>query len=490
LEWFREGVRRHAGIRSIDDGYDWREAQGGVGVFLDVAPVLLEQPGKSRFEMESELFDVVQQFKLRTLIDRITEPRRMDEPSSQFAALQHVDLRTVQREVLKDGELFLDFSTGEQVGYLFAVTSDSCRLVTIPGRMTDMVEKVALYRQFLGQHPSQTAGALEPEDFDRYNRSMGAAIFGEVADLVESASVLLISPSKFYGGVPFGALSLPGSDGSYRQLIRSHEIQMVPSATVLAWHRSVEPGASGEATATGVLAIEPVKTGDLPGAHEEVESLRRRFAGVTVRHEPGRLAVSHVPASTGVVHIAAHTEVNDEKPWHSGILLGNATGEFAADPYLRAGDIASVRLPARLVVLSGCETAMGRPSVGEGVAGLTSAFLSAGVRSVVATLWRVDDDVTADLIGRFYEGLADGQSVAAALRHAQLAIGALPESSHPFYWAGFVVVGDASVSVNLVRKPSGLPSSLLLVLLGVVALGLGFWILNHFNKLKKSSNAV
>lgn len=488
IEWFRETLARQAVFRASKESYAWREAQGGGGHVLDGAEVILEQSGKSRAEMEAELFDVVQQFKMKTLIERITEPRRMGESGAGFSELRNLDLRSLQNDILEPGELFLDFAVGDYSGYLFAVTRDSVRLVNLPGRFTKMAGKVSMYRQIVGQLPSRHSGTgtLVAEEVERMNRSMGDAIFGGVADLVRSSSVLLISASKFYGGVPFGTLSLPGVDGRDQQLIHSHVIQMIPSASVLAWQRSREVPVSD-----GILAIEPVEPDDLPGAHKEVESIRRRYTGVTVRNDPGKPAIADVPPSTGIVHVAAHTEINDESPWHSGILLGERSGDFSADPYLRAGDIASARLYARLAVLSGCESAMGRPSVGEGVAGLTAAFLSAGVRSVVATLWRVDDEVTADLMARFYEGLADGMPIAAALRQAQLAIGALPESSHPFYWAGFVVVGDAGVSVDLERRPSGgLPSTLLVILLCVIIVGASLLIFNHFNKLEKSSTTV
>jgi len=95
-------------------------------------------------------------------------------------------------------------------------------------------------------------------------------------------------------------------------------------------------------------------------------------------------------------------------------------------------------------VLAGCETAGGRSTNGEGVLGLTSAFLSAGVPVVVSSRWAVDDHVTAALMSRFYEGLAAGESVAAALRGAQLAVRSDRRTSHPFYWAGFAVVGDGT----------------------------------------------
>jgi CHAT domain-containing protein len=95
-------------------------------------------------------------------------------------------------------------------------------------------------------------------------------------------------------------------------------------------------------------------------------------------------------------------------------------------------------------VLAGCETAGGRPTNGEGVLGLTSAFLSAGVPVVVSSRWPVDDRATAVLMQHFYDRLAAGESVSSALRDAQLAVRANRRTSHPFYWAGFAVIGDGT----------------------------------------------
>ena len=100
-------------------------------------------------------------------------------------------------------------------------------------------------------------------------------------------------------------------------------------------------------------------------------------------------------------------------------------------------------------MLSGCESALGRVTVGEGVIGLGGAFLSAGVRTVVASLWPVDDRQVGALMEEFYAGLAEGSTISVALRNAQLSMRARSETQHPFYWAGFVVVGDGNARVPL-----------------------------------------
>jgi CHAT domain-containing protein len=219
-------------------------------------------------------------------------------------------------------------------------------------------------------------------------------------------------------------------------------------------------------SAATLIALADGAADDLPGALREVRSLERRYARVErVSERDSVLGAIARRADRGrILHIAAHAQVNDDSPWQSGFLLGEhatassgggaryadaavelalvAAGRRAS--VLRAWEIARTHLPYGLAVLAGCETAGGRATNGEGVLGLTSAFLSAGVPVVVSSLWPVDDRATARLMSRFYDRLAAGDPVATALRVAQLSIRNDARTAHPFYWAGFTVVGDGS----------------------------------------------
>jgi CHAT domain-containing protein/Tfp pilus assembly protein PilF len=145
-----------------------------------------------------------------------------------------------------------------------------------------------------------------------------------------------------------------------------------------------------------------------------------------------------------IVHFATHALVNNDHPELSGIVLSlvNRRGE-KIDGFLRLNEIYNLNLPADLVVLSACQTALGKEIKGEGLIGLTRGFMYAGAARVVASLWKVDDEATADLMGRFYEKmLKQGQPSAAALRHAQVEMSRQHRWRNPYFWAGFSMNGE------------------------------------------------
>jgi len=145
-----------------------------------------------------------------------------------------------------------------------------------------------------------------------------------------------------------------------------------------------------------------------------------------------------------IVHLATHGLLNSIHPELSGLVFSLIDRQGRTqDGFLRLTDIYNMDLNADLVVLSGCETALGKQIEEEGMHGLTRAFMYAGAGRVVASLWNVDDEATAALMAKFYEGvLKEGQTPSQALRAAQLWMRRQPAWQSPFYWAGFVVQGD------------------------------------------------
>jgi len=157
-----------------------------------------------------------------------------------------------------------------------------------------------------------------------------------------------------------------------------------------------------------------------------------------------QLAASGELGQYRIVHFATHGLINSEHPELSGLVLSlmDENGK-PQDGFLRMSEVFNLEMPADLVVLSACQTALGKEVKGEGLVGLTRGFMHAGAQRVVASLWQVDDLATAELMKRFYIGmLKENLRPAAALRAAQIETSRNPRWSSPYYWAGFVLQGE------------------------------------------------
>ena len=163
------------------------------------------------------------------------------------------------------------------------------------------------------------------------------------------------------------------------------------------------------------------------------------FIGAAAREDRLKAAA----AEAGVLHIATHGVLNDAAPMYSHLAL--ATNDEKEDGLLEAWELMQLDLKADLAVLSACETARGRIGAGEGVIGLSWALFVAGVPSTLVSQWKVESSSTRDLMLGFHRGLRSKTrplTKAEALRQAVLSLLKNPRTDHPFYWAGFVLVGD------------------------------------------------
>jgi CHAT domain-containing protein len=178
-----------------------------------------------------------------------------------------------------------------------------------------------------------------------------------------------------------------------------------------------------------------------------------------------------------ILHLATHGVVNSEHPELSGIVLSMVNEQGSPeDGFFQLHDIYQLKLSAQLVVLSACSSGLGKNVRGEGFIGLTRAFMYAGARSTVASLWRVDDNATTELMRNFYSAmLNDGLSPPAALKSAKEKMWNHPRWRHPFYWAAFVIQGEYAGTIKYdagrssgsfsVAKVSALSGSLLLLVI-------------------------
>jgi len=253
------------------------------------------------------------------------------------------------------------------------------------------------------------------------------------------ADRVVVSPDGPLHRVPFVALvSAVEEDRAGRLLaerfvLDDHEIEYVPSARYLTrGSASPEPKTDGPGSVL-VVAFEA------PGAEAEVMLISQVWPDERVRTvtagDATESAIRDLEGDYDIVHYATHAVANDRDPLASFIGLG---ADPVADGLYHLSEIVSRPRDQELVVLSGCETQVGELYAGEGLMGLTRAFLVSGARAVVATQWPVGA-ATASLMAEFYARLAEGDDTSAALRAAQLMLRSDPETAHPFYWAGFVL---------------------------------------------------
>jgi CHAT domain-containing protein len=267
---------------------------------------------------------------------------------------------------------------------------------------------------------------------------LGQALYRRLIAPLESVIAgkpLLIVPHASLHYVPFAALS----DGK-RYLAQKHALRVMSSASALQYlRRPVEASA-----AAALILGNP--TLDLPSAEEEARKLGKLIAGarVLVGPQATKQALIVGGGNYRTIHIASHGEYDPDQPLESRLLLAQsgasvsiAGGEKAAG-ILKVTEVYGLRLQADLVTLSSCESGLGRITDGGDVIGLTRGFLYAGATTVVASLWKVADDATLELMERFYANLAR-MDKREALRSAQ--IETARKFPHPFFWAAFYLTG-------------------------------------------------
>ncbi|HKP71983.1 MAG TPA: CHAT domain-containing protein, partial [Pyrinomonadaceae bacterium] len=317
-------------------------------------------------------------------------------------------------------------------------------------------------------------------------------VVAPAAATIKDKRVLVVADGAL-NYVPFEALvsSTQGVDFSVLPyLVKTNEIVYAPSASVVAVVR--QQSRAGAARAGGMLVVaDPVfdasdarLKGSTPGAANARASVQRMalssaISDVTSLKTPGlklvRLGgtrteaeqIAQLARSAGnqadvwldfdaseanverrelgryrVLHFATHGLLDAERPQFTGLAL-SLVGETNADGFLRAAEVFNLKLGSPLVMLSACETGLGKERRGEGVIGLTRAFMYAGAPTVGVSLWSVADKSTAELMPDFYKRMFTGQASApAALRAAQVSMITNKRYSAPFYWAPFVLVGD------------------------------------------------
>ncbi|HEY4002456.1 MAG TPA: CHAT domain-containing protein, partial [Candidatus Xenobia bacterium] len=261
-------------------------------------------------------------------------------------------------------------------------------------------------------------------------RHLYGVLISPLSNRLDRYHRLVIVPSGALNALPFAALV--GPDG--KPLAIRHALVALPSATVLQFCRARNPGPVSKPVLFAIGHASAGKYPPLPGTLQEVADIHSLYPGAEVEAND-QFTKDHVVQQAplfDVVHFATHGILDRRHPQDSAIIC--ADGPFDIQ------HLVDLRLHAGLVVLSACETGLGRLYRGDEMVGLTRSMMLAGTPSVLATLWSVADHSTAQFMSDFYRSLKAGHDKAAALQSAQVSL--MKQYPHPFYWAPFQLQGD------------------------------------------------
>jgi len=441
LAAYREAALLWERARGAMGVVDWREHYDDAAAeFAGTYAALLLDParGGSDDARTREAFAALQRFRSRTILERVRGLQAQATP-----AFAPAGAATLQRDVLRDGELFIDVHAGRDTTVVFLVTRRDLKAYFAPSSRS-LVPRLRRLRTLLGAPDADAREMLSGAEI-----ALGKDLFGPAdAALAGARSVILASGAL--AQYPLAALVPPGgSEGLGERL----DVAQIPSAALLQVCRT----RAAKRPDGGVPLFALARTRDeggnqIAGAANEVRALSERYEGVVARVDP-HLSVAQLSANdllhATAIHFASHARAEFVQPWRSGLLVGDPA---RPDPYLRADAIARLRPLARLCVMSSCRTIGGRDRGGETLEGLAAAWLVAGVPTVIATQWDEDDRALAELMRRFYDRLARGEAASVALRGAQGEIRAMHEYAAPYFWQGVVLVGAPETRLALKRR--------------------------------------
>jgi CHAT domain-containing protein len=396
-------------------------------------------------------------------------------------------LKEIQQQLDSD-TILLEYALGEERSYLWTVTPNSLKAYVLPQRAD--IQKLALQvYESLGarsvvkslETPAQRSSRIVQADkeFEQAASELSRLILAPAAGELGNKRLVIVADGALQY-VPFAALSSSGA--AYQPLIVRHEIVSLPSASSFAVQRENLANRPIAPKTLAVIADPVFSMGDprlRPGA-EPVAQAPTRIIEHLSGSASGQLSIPRLPftrreadqilavaraganlkaldfranramATSGelskyrYVHFATHGYLDTSRAGLSAIVLSlyDENGK-PLDGFLRTHDVYNLKLPAELVVLSACETGLGKDVRGEGLEGLTRGFMYAGARRVVVSLWNVNDKATAALMQRLYTGmLRTNKTPAAALRAAQIEMLRTGPWQSPYYWAPFVMQGE------------------------------------------------
>jgi CHAT domain-containing protein/tetratricopeptide (TPR) repeat protein len=433
---------------------------------LTEAKQLLEQESKAEQPDQQKINGIKEKIKItEEELNKLHQQIRVTNP--RYADLhypQPVSLEEVKALCPDKNTVILEYSVGDSSSCLWVITQSAHKLFRLPDRKT-LQDQVEPFR-FALSNPDQT----NIEFITRGGYTLYKQLLEPAGPYLTKKSKLVIIPDGILNYLPFEVLLTDnkgiGAGNSFSglpYLVKKYPVSYGQSASVLksllSGQKEVrlsDPGnkklvAFGDpvyqnSNDTSQTSLETYKRLDNSG--KEIENIASFFkkgnADTYLRNDATEENVKRDDElkKFNYVHFATHGFIDETKPDFSSLVLTQDKNS-EEDGFLQATEIFNLKLNADLVVLSACQTGLGKLVRGEGMVGLTRAFMYAGSPTVMVSLWSVSDASTATLMGEFYRNLVKEKlDKTDALRKAQLFMLGNEKFAHPFYWAPFVLIGD------------------------------------------------
>ena len=474
----------------------------------------------------SELTEVTDEIaRLRSDYQSVQAELRKQNPRLfSFEKFTPVNLERIQKELGNGDTMLLEYALGDDYSYLWAVTSNSSDVHILPARkeiedaVREFIKAITARQEIDGQGDYESNVTAADKLYLEKASNLSRILLEPVAEKLGNRRLVVVADGALQY-IPFDALPAQTAgpvDASTNLLIETNEVVMLPSASTLIAIRSAQNHKGSPGKLVAIIAdpvfspsddrvqsevpppavakaavdqnpdqaeqqtIENLKLARLAHASEEADAISAVAPWGTTLVAKGfdasrETAMSPEVSRAQIIHFAAHGFLDSEHPELSAIVLSMTDRNgVKTNGLMPLPDIYALDLSAELIVLSACETALGKDMRGEGLVGLTHSFMSAEAKSVVASLWKVDDRATAALMAAFYEGmLQKGMTPAAALRSAKLKMIRETQWTAPYYWAGFVLQGEYNNHIAVDRYRwlrRGLIALLFLILIAAALL--------------------
>ncbi len=414
----------------------------------------------------AEAFTVSENYRARTLLETLDRRANQDKRTKPTSTQTLDAIKVVaasDRQTCLISYLVLDDTV-----QIFTVTNEGVNVY--PRKLGDLATQISDFRRYMMSPDSPTAR----EKLYRLSLRLSRLLLSPLASELKTRSHLVIVPDGPLHGLPFAALHHPSASKDF--MVQRHSITVADSATAyhlllgerdfvpkgLRWlgfgpPQSVRRQARNEQNVLNdfehyleTSSMRAANQAPLPYGALEVEEIADFFQAsskVLSGTQASESSVRELGTKADILHFACHGSFDGADPGSSALQLAATPGSThsESDGRLTAREVATLNLRASLVVLSACETGLGKAQGGEGSTSLARSFRYAGARSVMASLWRVSDLSTTLLMKNFYRQLLHSRGPSEALRRAQLEMirtqGKTRDLSHPFYWAAFQLIG-------------------------------------------------